>query len=406
MKKRISVSTVGVLILLSMLLTFQITFDFVERQYEGKIPEQVHAPSRFTKLEELDELIRQHYCGDFDGNHAEIGGLSGYLSSLGDPYAKYMTAKEYKDYLSLSERVSVGIGCRYTYNAQSGETVLFQVFPGSPAEIGGFLPGDILYRIDGQSVSEMGFYQAVDALSGEIGTTVSVTVKRKIGAQLREMELSAVRDVVSEPSVSLEMLSDGILYVRFFEFCDTTFREFNEVFSLLPVGEVRAAIFDVRNCFGESIESLHGILDLFLPNELYFRIQKSDGSLTEYSGTSGELSVPFSVLINAETKGVPELFAAVLSEVGKAELIGDTTYGKGTLQTAFEMSDGAVVLLSDRLMILPSGSVFHRSGLTPFLKCTLIPENLYLATKEEDNQFQTALTSVLNHISKQQSAVS
>ena len=394
MKGKISIAASLVLILLAIILTFQITSSFVDKEYQAKVDTLTKTQSDFSKLVEADGLIRDHFKGAVDEDTLQYGLIRGYVSALSDPYSRFMTAEEYLRYQEQKTGTGTGVGARFAYDPDKAEVIVYAVFPGSPAAQSGLRKGDVLYRIGDTPASDLSYYDAVEAFAGEPGTTVTVTVKRKVAAQTLEMDFTVTRQEVKEPTVSYELLSEEVGYVQIFDVTASTPAEFAEAVGTLVASGVHGIVFDVRNNTGSDVNAACEMLDLLLPAGTLMKTVNNKGKETEVNSGDDSVSVAMSVVMNASTACAPEMFAATLRDFGAATLVGETTYGKATLQTVVDMEDGSALLLSNESVTPPISPSFEGVGVIPDVESKLKPANLYLATHEQDNQLQDAIKAL------------
>lgn len=394
MKKRIPVASALVLILFAVLLTFQITYNFVEKQYQKKVDTLTKNQSDFSDLSEADALIRENFIGAVNEDALEAGLVKGYLSALSDPYARYLTKDEYRIYLEEKKGIGSGIGARFTYQADSGEIRVYSVFPSSPAAQSGLRKGDVLYKINGEEVSFLGFTKAIRSLSGDPGTKVNITVKRKLAAQVLEMDFTITRREVKLATVSYEKLSETLGYVQLYDVTETTAQEFGDAMDALVSSGVTAVIFDVRNNAGSDVDAVCAMLDRLLPEGVLMRLTDQKGNVREVMSDADSLSLSMAVVMNSATACAPELFAATLRDFSAATLVGETSYGKATLQTSVEMEDGSVLILSNATFAPPASTSFEGVGVIPDVETKAGDESLYLVSKENDAQLQAAIRAL------------
>ncbi len=394
MKKKISVPTALILILFSVLLTFQITYSFVDMEYQEKVDSLTKTQSDFSKLAQADLLIRENFYGALDEENTENGLIQGYISSLNDPYSRYLSPEEYELYQKENGDSGIGIGVRFTYDAKKKETVVYTVYPSSPADQSGLKSGDVLYQVDGKLASEMGFYDTIRAISGQEGTQVTIAVKRRLAAQVLDMEFTVTRKEVQVSTVDYEILQDNIGYVQIFDFTENTASEFSSALQALYAAEVEGLIFDVRNTSGSRIDICCEMLDHLLPKGVLVHTVDRSGNKKEIHSDDYATQLPISVLINQGSACASELFAAALKDYEAAVIIGNTSYGKSVVQTVVEMDDGSALVLSNMTFTPPKSPSFEKIGVSPDLPCDLKAANLYLVTHEEDNQLQEAISAL------------
>lgn len=394
MKKRISVLGCIALVALAVTLTFQLTFHFVGTRYQEKLDNLSSSGSDFSRLSEVEGLVREHYIDTPDEDDLEDGALRGYVAGLGDPYSRYLSAAEYDAYKQSLSGAASGIGIRATQDAVSGQVIVYGVVSGSPAEEAGIRKGDVLYRVDDVSVSELGFYDAMHALSGELGTKVKVSFLREVAAKQMELSFTFTRAEFKVNSVSAEMLGETVGYIQIFSFDLMTNEEFRTAVEALIADGAKSLLIDVRNNAGGSLDAASSILDLILPRtDMYYR---SDGSGKEKVVGSDEhcIKLPMAVLINESTASAAELFAAVLQSQGAATLVGTTTYGKGTGQRVLELEDGSALIISVERFRPVNRESFDGKGITPDLDIKLDGDNFYLLSRAKDNQLQEAINVI------------
>ncbi|MBQ3865658.1 MAG: S41 family peptidase, partial [Clostridia bacterium] len=385
MKKRVPVPVCVALILLASLLTFQLTFHFVGKQYQEKLNDVTVSGADFTKLREADDLLHKNFLGGIDEEALEDGAIRGYLAGLGDPYSRYMNPEEYDLYKQSQAGAASGIGVRATEDGSNGNVVIYGVLADSPAEEAGIRKGDILHRIDDKPVSQLGFYEAVKALSGAAGTKVKVSFLREVAGQQMELVFTMTRAEVAVNSVSREMLTEEIGYVQIYSFEENTHEEFRAALDALIEAGAKSFVFDVRNNNGGSVSAVTKMLDLILPQGTMYYRSGPDGREVSVESDSHAIRLPIAVLVNEKTASAAELFAAVLQAQKAAVLVGRTTFGKGVGQKIVEMEDGSALFITVESFSPADGESFDGKGVKPDHSVELDGENFYLLTRAKDN---------------------
>ncbi len=391
MKKKITVGTALILVLFAILLTFQITYSFVGMEYQNKVNTLTGNRSDFSLLVYADDLIRENSYRSIDEDALEEGLLDGYLAALGDPYSRYLTAEEYSQYKKEKAPSGDGIGVRLTRNDKTGAVLIYSVYSESPAESAGLRQGDELYRIGEDTVSDMSLFDVAYALSGEANTSVSVTVKREVAAQILEMDFTITRGEIKNNDVSYEMLNDTVGYIQVFAFTSETPASFSSALDALDSKGAGSLVIDVRNNLGENLEASLTMLDRLLPECDIARITDNKGKETVVKSDANGIHLPMTVLVNSSTVGGAELFAAALRDQGAATLVGETTYGKGIDQAIFELDNGSAVLLSNRSFRPPVSESFEDVGIAPDYSVPLDAKNVYLISRDKDTQLLKAI---------------
>ncbi len=395
MSKKISVGTALVLILLAAVLTFQITFIAVNSKYSETLNEFSENMKMYDKLSEVDNYYRSYYVGEIDDEVLCDSVLDGYIYGTGDKYAYYLDKEEFADAMQDNSGEMVGIGIQVIYSESLMEVIM--VMPDSPALEAGIEPGDIIYSVAGESVAELGYYAAVEKMLGEAGTNAEFTVIRDgeaIDYSITRRKVEAVsvmsRRLESDPTVGI---------VKILQFDLGTPAQFKDTCEDMLATGVTRFIFDVRYNPGGDLTAICKVLDYLLPEGPIVRIAYSDGSKQEYSSDKAHIDAPMCVLINESTASAGELFACALQDFGVAKLVGTPTFGKGTMQSVIELSDGSGFGISTAMYYPPYSDCYEGVGVTPDYPCEMSEAtanmNIYKIPDADDTQLQAAL-SVLN----------
>ena len=382
-----------------------------------------------AKIGLIDSIFDQYALYDTDGKLLLDEMLRAYMAASGDKYAAYYTAEEYEALLADLQGEAVGIGVTVTMDPDSGNICVLQVAPGSPAEAADVRPGDRITVIgtlaEGERVSEIGYDLAMKKMMGEAGSTATFVVLR----DGREIEKSAVRAKFTAVSVqgyvSASDARVGILRISGFDTSTPT--QFKSTMGTLLAAGCTHFVYDVRNNPGGELKSVCAVLSYFANagDVLVSTVEKS-GTTTHYkaqpvtytedmaacSVTEEEIGMyrayPAVVLANGYTASAGELFTAALSDFGLAAVVGENTYGKGVVQSIFNLSAIAPQFgtqLSGALKLTvayytpPSGTNYDGVGIAPDVAVPLDPalsgKNLYLLEESEDNQLLAAIQEVL-----------
>ncbi len=404
MNKKLPLSAVLVLILIACLLTYQIVTIADEAQYNKLIKGFDVQPSDSPKLDEIKKLVGQHYVNDIDDEYLTSSLIYGYVFGLGDPHAAYYTADQYTSKTSEIQGNLTGIGIRVflqrLHDTETEQVVIFEVMEGSPAENAGVRAGDIIYSVEGTLFSELGYDGIVDAITGEAGTEVTFEVMRNT----RVMEFTIERKFFDSQLVTCKLTeaSPKIGYVRIYQFGVSAVGQFKKAVESLKTQGAEKIIFDVRNNPGGELTTITNILDYLLPEGPIITMTDKSGNETVYSSDKNEIDMPMVVLANGATASAAELFTASLLDYEKAIFIGTKTYGKGTVQTTFPLSDKSAVKFSTQHYLPPSGVSFDGIGIYPTegYEIELTEEeneNFYLLSESEDPQLMAAI-SYLNKV--------
>lgn len=342
---------------------------------------------------ELQALIDRRFVGEQDVQGSIDSALAGYVDGMGDRWSYYMSAEEYAEHLQSQQVSGVGIGVNVVYSEQSNQICILQVFEGSPAEQAGLCPYDCITAVDGVSVEESGYEEAVNAVRGEIGTTVVLTVIRTETGE--QEDIAITRQEYEHKYLSYHLMKDGKTgYVQIERFLQQTGTYFMDAMESLQAQGAEQYIFDLRNNPGGQLTSLVDCLDYLLPEGTIITLEDAEGNVTdEFESDAACVQAPMAVIVNADSYSAAEFFAAALQEYSLAEIVGEQTFGKGYSQQTFELSNGGAVALSTHCYYTPQHNSLIGKGVIPDVACELSTEELirfYALTDEEDSQIMAA----------------
>lgn len=317
---------------------------------------------------------------DADLGEAVDQALDGLVTGLGDRWSYYMTAEDYEIIMTRRANNYVGVGVTVNYEREEGLQVQ-AVASGGPAEEAGVVVGDIIIAVDGVSIAGDGRENAVDLITGEVDTQVTLTLLHTDGTQ---SDVVCTRRELNNPSASGRMLENGIGYVyleNFYSGAAASFRE--EVDGLLSQGAERL-IIDLRSDPGGYVSELQAILDYLLPEGPVFTDRPRWGKESVYLSDTACVDVPMVVLVNRDSYSAAELMAAQLRESIGAPIVGEVTSGKGYSQQTFRLPNGGGIGISTAAYCTGSGHSLIGEGITPDVVISLDGSG-------EDTQLQAAI---------------
>lgn len=298
-------------------------------------------PQALTLLEGFG-VVRTRFVGDYDPAAAVDSAMTGMVDGLGDRWSHYLTAKEYEAQNQRRSNSYVGIGVTVNYDDPKGLSIL-SVREDSPAAEAGLAAGEIITAVDGHSIAGEDRYQGDQAIMGEEGTPVSLTVQTPDGA-VREVRMN--RAALETEPVSYEMLDNGVGYVKLENFYSHSAEKLIAAVNDLTDQGARAMVFDMRDNGGGYVGELTDMLDRLLPEGVIFRTQSRNGPEEEVKSDAQCVEVPMAVLVNGDTYSAAEFFAAELQEAAGALVVGEETSGKGYSQQAIPLLGGGAMNIS------------------------------------------------------------
>ena len=342
-------------------------------------------PQEFAKIFEVwSTLKRDHFKGDsLDAEALSVGAIRGMLQALDDPYASYLTSQQYSMESQDFEGFFEGIGAQVTI--RDGEIIIVAPIPDTPADEAGVLPGDVILMIDGESTEGYSILDAVNRIRGQKGEPVVLVIRRKTGGD--PVELTIVRGVIEVKSVSLKMLVGRIAHLRITSFTATTDDEVTEVLERINRLQARGLILDLRNNPGGLLRPVVNVTSQFLEDGLVLYELDGDGKRRDWKVVSGGLAqdIPMVVLVNEFSASGSEVLAGAIIDRQRATVVGEKTFGKGSVNTLRELTDGSGLYFTIARWYTPNGTLIEGDGLEPNLVVTQ-PED-----DSEDLQFDRAL---------------
>ncbi|MCL1807752.1 MAG: S41 family peptidase [Oscillospiraceae bacterium] len=371
MKNRVNIITAVVLMALTGLLTYVVTFSMVREDFNRQL--DVFS----TRREELDSFfealdnIENRYIGGTEKDKLVQGAIDGMIKATGDPWAFYLGPDDFRAYLQSQSNQSVGIGV--TVEPDERGVKITEVLSQSPAAEAGLLAGDVITHIKDDAIAGMEFNDAVSAMRGNEFTTVMLTVSRP-DEENRSFSVEIMRrTVIRDPVVSgiIESARGKTGYIRIINFDDHVDTEFISKVNELIKEDVTGLIFDVRSNPGGKLSVLVRMLDHLLPEGDLITLRYKDGHDDVRTSDSECIELPMAVLINGDSYSAAEFFAACLREYDWAVLVGEKTSGKGYAQETIRLPDGSGFNLSTSEYFTSKGHSLAHVGLTPDVEVTL-----------------------------------
>lgn len=346
------------------------------------------------KLSGIQALIQKEYIGEVDEDALQTGICQGYVGALGDPYSAYYDEEQTSALMETTQGEYGGIGVVLTQNLDTGVTTASSVYEDSPAMKAGMKDGDIIYQVEGRDVSGMALEEISGSIKGEKGTTVEITVLR--GEEREEVTLTITRDTIQAETVKTRMLEDEIGYLAISEFDSVTLEQYREGLAELTAQGMEGLIVDLRGNPGGNLDTVCEILDLMLPEGLIVYTEDKDGNRQEFtSDEAQEVQVPLAVLVDWNSASASEIYAGAIQDYGIGQIVGTKTYGKGVVQTIYDLKDGTSLKLTVAEYFTPNGRNIDGEGITPDVEVTYQRDE---NDPEADNQLDRAVETLQNEM--------
>ena len=360
----------------------------------GRLPffgkEEAVSQETKEKLSGIQALIQKEYIGEVDEDALQTGICQGYVGALGDPYSAYYDEEQTSALMETTQGEYGGIGVVLTQNLDTGVTTASSVYEDSPAMKAGMKDGDIIYQVEGRDVSGMALEEISGSIKGEKGTTVEITVLR--GEEREEVTLTITRDTIQAETVKTRMLEDEIGYLAISEFDSVTLEQYREGLAELTAQGMEGLIVDLRGNPGGNLDTVCEILDLMLPEGLIVYTEDKDGNRQEFtSDEAQEVQVPLAVLVDGNSASASEIYAGAIQDYGIGQIVGTKTYGKGVVQTIYDLKDGTSLKLTVAEYFTPNGRNIDGEGITPDVEVAYQRDE---NDPEADNQLDRAVEAL------------
>lgn len=325
--------------------------------------------SQFDKIHQAFDLIAENYVERVDETELTEGAIKGMLGELKDPYSVYMDAETTSQFQQTLDSSFQGIGAEI--HLMDGKFVIVSPFKHSPAEKAGIKPGDVIIRVDGQKTEELELYDVVSLIRGKVGTEVEVEIMREGNSQPIRFSVERAEIPLETVHRSMKKLNgQSIGYLQITSFSEHTAADFVKELSSLENSQIDGLLIDVRGNPGGLLTSVEEMLKPFITDKKpYIQIEERNGKKNQYfSYTDKRKPYPIAVLIDEGSASAAEIFAAAMNESEGYPLIGEKTFGKGTVQKPVDLGDGSTIKLTFYKWLTPSGTWIHKKGIKPTIK--------------------------------------
>ena len=352
-----------------------------------------------TKDSNLNEVVSTYnnivnsYYGDIDKSKLSDAAIKGMVESLDDPYSNYMEDDVADEFNESIDGSFTGIGV--VISGGEEYTTVIEVYDDAPAKKAGIQVGDMIIKVDGKDVKGVSNSDLAKMVRGKKGTKVNITVKRND----EEISMDVKRDVVDLISVTdkiIEYEGKNIGYIRIDKFAANTYSQFYKSLMALESKKIDSLIIDVRSNPGGHLKQTKQILSLFFDSKTVLYQVKYKGKVEKaYSYSKESRKYPVAVLIDSASASASEILASCFKEnYKKVFIVGDTTYGKGTVQTTQTLQDGTTIKYTVETWLTSKGKALNNIGVTPTVQVSLTEEYAKNPCDDNDDQLKTALNKL------------
>lgn len=399
--------TVVILLIVSIVTTSFLTFFFVDgfgnvvngidkllTAGKGEITHTSTDSPEIKRFVEAFNEIESNYVVKKTDDELINGAITGMVESLDDPHSSYMDAEQAKDFFgSLSDSFE-GIGAEVSM--ENGKVTVIAPIKDSPAEKAGIQPQDQIISVNGDSLEGLNLFDAVKKIRGPKGSKAVLSVLRP--GLTEALTITVVRDEIPLETVSYETLNTEkgkVGKIQITDFGENTADDFKSALKDLEKKGIKGLIIDLRGNPGGYLTSVLEIGNLVIPNKgIIVQIEDRDGNKKAYRSSLGKAKYPIVGLIDKGSASASEILASSLKEAGHYPLVGETSYGKGTVQNPFELSDGSNLKITIAKWLTSDGNWIHKKGIEPNVKvdepnyyyALPFPENVNLQYDMNNNQ--------------------
>ena len=322
-------------------------------------------PAEFQRMAEVWRLLQREHVegGNLDSQELSDGAIRGMLRALDDPYAAFLNPNQFsleaQDIKGFFEGIGAEVGLR------DGRITILAPMPDTPADEAGIRPGDIILEIEGVSTQGLSLMEAVAQIRGEKGTSVQLLVLHRDSSE-PEL-LTIVRGVIPLESVRLLLQVGRIGHLRLFGFTGTTNKELEEALERFERSNGLGLVLDLRNNPGGLLSTVVDVTSQFIDDGLVLFQIDAQGNRTDWKVKKGgkAKTIPMVVLVNEFSASASEVFVGAIMDNDRATVIGTTTFGKGSVNNLWPLSDGSAVNFTIARWFTPSGVQIEGEGISP-----------------------------------------
>ena len=338
---------------------------------------------------EVLDKINKDYVEEVNQGEAMDAAINGVLQSL-DPYSGYMSPETFKEMETETSGKFGGLGIEV--GMEFGVVKVITPMDGSPAEKEGIKAGDYIVKINGTQVQGKTLSEAVDLMRGPVGSSLEVTIRRK--GQKKALNFKITREIIEVKSVKSKIIDNSIGYIRLTAFNDNSSEQIKDKIKNFKKNKIDKFVLDLRNNPGGLLSQAVKISDFFLDNgEIVSTKSRKSSENRKYFARKGDIidGETLIVLINYGSASASEIVAGALKDHKRAILIGENSYGKGSVQSIIPLKNKGAIRLTISKYYLPSGKSISGTGIIPDIEISESTDEFRIGT-ETDNQLDFAIT--------------
>lgn len=369
-----------------------------KKEDNEKVDKKLDDEYVLERINEVKSMIDKNYYKKADDYDVLMGMLKGAVSSLNDPYSYYMTEDEYKKFNEETDGEFAGLGIYVSGSIDDNLITIVSPMKGTPADRAGLKTDDKIIKINGEDFTADKMDDAVKIMRGKPGEKVKITIlRRDKNGKAQFLDFDIVREIIKVQTVSSKLLKDNIGYISISGFDTPTYNDFNKQYKELKKQGITKLILDLRNNPGGLLTTSTQVVNTFLDGGLIMYMLDKQNNKETINATKGADDIKIVVLVNKGSASASEIVAGALKDRKRATIVGTQTFGKGIVQTVYNMPDGEGLKLTTSAYYTPSGVNIHGKGIAPDVKVELNEEvkTISIDNLDKDNQIQKAI-EILN----------
>jgi carboxyl-terminal processing protease len=354
-------------------------------QRAARLQSDAQAPDEFEVFWEVWNLLdTRYFYGAPDDETRTYGAIQGMLDTLEDPYTSFAPPEAADLIRELDSGSFEGIGA-YVEPAEEGGIAISRPFEGGPAEEAGLLAGDVILAVDGISIVELDMDAALMLVRGPAESEVTLTIKRE--GEAEPFDVVVTRRRIEVPTVESRMLDDEVGYIALFEFNQQASHRLDEAVEELLDQGAQSLILDLRDNPGGFLDQAVDVADLFMPKGEVLIQRDAEGQTRLHRSEDGDPGedIPLAVLVNGDSASASEIVAGAIQDSDRGVLIGEQTFGKGSVQLQYDLADGSILRVTYAAWFTPNDRAINGEGIEPDV---VVPNS---AEAGDDIQLDTAL---------------
>lgn len=340
------------------------------------------------KVSEALHIIKENYVEDTTADKLIDGAVKGMLQALEDPYTHYLDKKDFGYFKEQTTGKFEGVGM--IIGAKDGHVAVVSPLEGTPAERAGIKAGDIIAEIDGKNTKGMSVDDAVSKIRGKKGTMVSLVLMRS-GIE-EPIKVKLTREEINQPNFKSDIYDGKLGYVRITQgFNEQTDADMRKHLEKVKKDGAKGIILDLRGNPGGLLDSAVNVVSKFVDSGAVVKIQGRDGRVRSDLVRPDDLTdtrIPLVVLVNHGSASASEIVAGAVQDYNRGVIVGEQTFGKASVQTVINLTDGTALLLTTDKYLTPNGRMIHKKGIKPDVVVKF--DEKAMEENKKDNQLERA----------------